>query len=152
MNKDNIFVDSDIILDVIFKRDPYFRDSQEILGLIENNLVKGYTSSLILANCYYILENKKNGIIAESTIRKLRSIITILPFTDKEIGESINSNFKDFEDGIQYFVCVNNKIKTLITRNVSHYKSASINILTPAEFLNLENLQKIIQNKKSKKE
>jgi hypothetical protein len=35
---------------------------------------------------------------ATKTISKLRSILNILPLTDKEIGESINSDIKDFED------------------------------------------------------
>ena len=56
-----VFIDSDIILDVVFKRIPYFKNSQSILGIIENNFVNGFTSILALANCYYIIESNMNN-------------------------------------------------------------------------------------------
>jgi len=80
------------------------------------------------------------------TITKLRSFLSILPFTDKEIGESLSSDIKDFEDGIQYFICVNNKIGNLLTRNIADYRDLDINILTPKDFLNLEEIKKIIES------
>ena len=112
---------------------------------MENNYFQGFTSSLILANCYYILNSNKNKNVAQNTISKLRSILTILPFTDKEIGESLNSNIPDFEDGVQYFIALNNGIKTIITRNIHHYKSININVFLPSDFLNSEKIKKLFK-------
>jgi len=70
-----------------------------------------------------------------SAISKIRSLVNILSFTDKEIGEFMNADFQDFEDGIQYFIAINNKIKCLITRNTRDFQKANISILTPKEFL-----------------
>ena len=141
--KPQIFIDTDVILDVVFERKPFFYDSQKILALIEKNYFSGFTSSLILANCYYIISCNKDIGVARKTISKLRSILNVLPFTDKEIDESLNSNIKDFEDGIQYFIAVNNGLDTIITRNVADYKSVDINVFMPKEFLNLENILNI---------
>jgi len=149
--KDKIFIDTDVILDVVFERKPFFYDSQKILALIEKNFFIGFTSSLILANCYYIISSNKNKNIAAKTISKLRSILTVLPFTDKEIGESLNSNMKDFEDGIQYFITINNGLNTIITRNISDYKNVDINVFMPNDFLNRERTKKIIGLKQSDK-
>lgn len=132
-----IFIDTDVILDVVLERKPFFDSSQKIIALVERNKFQGFTSSLILANCYYIINNKKNKSIAEKTISKLRAILTILPFTDKEIGEALNSGIKDFEDGIQYFIALNNGIDTLITRNVSDFKNVDINVFMPKDFIAL---------------
>jgi predicted nucleic acid-binding protein len=140
-----IFLDTDVILDIAFKRQPHFIYSQEVLSLIEKNVFSGFTSSLVIANCYYIISSNKDDKTALKTISKLRSILTILPFTDKEVGESISSDIKDFEDGIQYFICVNNKISNLITRNITDYRDVDMNILTPKDFLNLEETRKIIE-------
>ena len=148
--KEKIYIDTDVILDVVFERKPFFYDSQKILSLIEKNYFIGFTSSLILANCYYIISSNKNENIAAKTISKLRSILTILPFTDKEIGESLNSNIKDFEDGIQYFITINNGVDTIITRNISDYKNIDINVFMPNDFLNLGKIRKLIELKQHK--
>ena len=112
-------------------------------ALIEKNYFIGFTSTLILANCYYIISNNKNKKTAAKTVSKLRSIMTVLSFTDKEIGESLNSNFKDFEDGIQYFISINNGLDTIITRNISHFKNVDIHIFMPHDFLNLKKIKTI---------
>ena len=142
--KEKLFIDTDIILDVVFKREPYFLDSQKIISLIERNYFDGYTSTLVIANCYYIISSNIDNKTAIKTISKLRSLLSVLPFFDKEIGESINSNIRDFEDGVQYFISVNNNINNLITRNISDYKDLDINIFTPKDFLNLGKIKKII--------
>ena len=149
--KEKIFIDNDIILDVVFERKLFFHDSQRILSFIEKNYFIGFTSSLILANCYYIISSNKNKSTAAKTVSKLRSIMTVLPFTDKEIGESLNSNLKDFEDGIQYFITVNNGLDTIITRNISDYKNVDIHVFMPKNFLNLEKIKTIIELKQHNK-
>ena len=144
---EKLFIDTDIILDIVLKREPFFPDSQRLLSLIESNYFSGFTSTLILVNCYYIISSNKDKKTALKTISKLRSILDVLPFTDKEIGESLNSNINDFEDGVQYFIALNNSINNLITRNISDYKGLDINVLTPKDFLNLEKIKKIIGSK-----
>jgi predicted nucleic acid-binding protein len=144
--KEKVFLDTDVILDVVFERNPHFYYSQTILSLIEKNLIIGFTSSLILANCYYVISSNKNREAAEQTISKLRSFLIVLPFHDKEIGESLNSDIKDFEDGVQYFITINNGLDTIVTRNISDFKNVDIHVLTPKDFLNLTKIKTIIES------
>ncbi len=144
MKKMEVFLDSDVLLDVLLKREPHCGNAQQVLALAENNVVDGYTSALIVANCYYIIESNRDRPTAERASRKLRSVLTVLPLTDREIGESLNSGFRDFEDGVQYFIALNRGINTIITRNVNDYKKASIKVLAPAEFLKLDSVLETI--------
>ena len=57
----------------------------------------------------------------------------------------LDLDIKDFEDGIQYFICVNNNIDNLVTRNIADYKDMEITALTPKDLLNLEETKKIIE-------
>ena len=63
-----VFVDSNVLLDVIFERKPHFQDSKNILELI------GYTSSLIIANCFYVLESQIYTEKALQAIKMLRQL------------------------------------------------------------------------------
>lgn len=130
-----IFIDTDVFLDTIIDRKPHCESSNKLINLCEQNEVSGFTSSLVIANIYYIINKIAGYQKAVQAISKIRSLITILPFTDKEIGESINAEFKDFEDGVQYFIAINHKIDYLITRNRKDFQKANISVLTPKEFL-----------------
>ncbi len=141
MKKEKIFIDTDIFLDTILKREPHYEFSNKLIALCEQNEINGFTSSLVVANIYYIVNKLTNHNEAQQAISKIRSIIKVLPFTDKEIGESINGGFKDFEDGVQYFISVNNKISHLITRNVKDFKKANISVLSPQGYLQSQNIK-----------
>jgi len=130
-----VFIDTDIFLDTILNRLPHSEFSNELISLCEQNKIDGYTSSLIVANIYYIINKIANQRKAIEAIGKIRSLVKVLPFTDKEIGESINAEFNDFEDGLQYFIAVNHKIDCVITRNTKDFRKANIGVLTPREFL-----------------
>jgi len=133
--KNKIFIDTDVFLDTVLNREPHADYSNRIISLCEQNEIQGFTSSLVIANIYYILNKLSSHKKALQAINKIRSIIRILSFTDKEIGESISADFQDFEDGVQYFIAINNKVNRIITRNVKDFKKASIGVLTPKEFL-----------------
>ena len=135
MNREKIFIDSDIILDVLLYRQPFVNCSRHFLALVESNVYSGFTSTLIMANCHYIVSNQKDKNTADECIQYLASILSVLPFTDKELSESLSSGFRDFEDGMQYYIALNNGIQKIVTRNISDYPKGRLDICTPVELI-----------------
>ena len=130
-----VFLDADVILDVILERTPHHVFSEEVLASCESGINEGFASSLTLANIYFILRKNDHHAFAVKTISKIRAILRILPLTVKEIDEAISADFSDFEDGLQYFIALNHRISTIITRNPKDFRKSSIDVLTPREFL-----------------
>ncbi len=130
-----LFVDSDIILDLLAQREPHYIHAARLFTLIDQNEVVAYTSPLIFANLHYILKKQSSNLLALKNLRKLKTLINILSIDEKVIEQSLNSEFNDFEDAIQYFTAVNNGITLIITRNKTDYKRSKIDVLTAEEFL-----------------
>jgi predicted nucleic acid-binding protein len=66
---------------------------------------------------------------------KFKTLITVLSVDDKIIELALASDFKDFEDAIQYNTAIENGITTLLTRNLKDFKKAEIVILTAHQYL-----------------
>ncbi len=130
-----LFVDSDIILDLLAQREPHYIHAARLFTLIDQNEVIAYTSPLIFANLHYLLKKQTSNISALKSLRKLKTLINILSIDERVIEQSLNSEFNDFEDAIQYFTAVNNGITLIITRNKTDYKRSKIDVLTAEEFL-----------------
>ena len=75
--------------------------------------------------------------MALKNLLKLRNLINIAPIDEKIIDQSLNSNFKDYEDSIQYYTAIAADISILITRNVKDYKYAEITICDPQQYLKM---------------
>ena len=130
-----VFVDSDIILDLLAQREPYFEYAAKLFTLIDQQKIKAYTSPLIFANLHYLLKKLTSNTAALKSLRKLKTLINILPVDERIIELALNSDFNDFEDAIQYFTATSSGINLLLTRNKVDYKKSKIAISTSEEFL-----------------
>ena len=73
---------------------------------------------------------------AKLVLRKLRLILKILPLDDKIIGLALNDEtFSDFEDGLQYFIAIENEQEMIITRNLKDFKNSKLPIMTAKQFI-----------------
>lgn len=129
----HLFVDSNILLDLLLNRDPLY--TQILLYETEKRGLKLSTSALVIANIYYILSKAAGAANAKAQIGKLVNILNILPVEGEEITLALESNFKDFEDGVQYFVAKRHLCDVIITRNIKDYKNSEIPVLTAQDFL-----------------
>jgi predicted nucleic acid-binding protein len=135
MNKDKVFLDTDVILDLLTERDPHFEPAVELFLDIQNKAIRAYTSPVVIANIFYILNRHFDRKKAIQSLIKIRTLVGVLNCGDRTIDSALSSDFTDFEDAIQYYTALENNIDILITRNVKDYKTASINITTPLEYM-----------------
>ena len=133
---DRIFVDSDVILDLIARREPFYPAAAALFSQAETRRLTICSSSLIFANLFYILRKQTSSATAVTALQKLRLLVTILPVNEKIIDLALASAFTDFEDAIQYYTAVEQGVSVLITRNTKDYRKPAITICTPQEFLN----------------
>jgi predicted nucleic acid-binding protein len=131
---DKIFIDSDIILDLIQERENY-SDALQLFTLIEENKIKGFVSPLIFANLFYILRKQESSKFALQVLIRLKALLHILTIGDKIIELALSSGFKDFEDAIQYYSALEENLEYLITRNKEDYKKTGIIICNAKEYL-----------------
>ena len=132
---EKVCADTDIILDLLGKREPFYIYSAELFSLADQGKIKICVSSLSFANLHYILTRQYSADLSRKKLLKFKTLVTILPVTDKIIDLALSSDFKDFEDGIQYFTAIEQGIKVLLTRNLKDFKSAEIPVLTSEQFL-----------------
>ena len=132
-----IFTDSDVILDVLAKRDPFYNNSSEVLSLVENKKIIAFTSPIVIANIFYILRKLKSKEFALESLRKLKLFMKVIPVEETHIDKALAAGFKDFEDAIQYYASMDKKLEFIITKNKEDYKLSKISVCTPAEFLNI---------------
>jgi predicted nucleic acid-binding protein len=140
--KEKIYFDNDIILDVSIKREMDITDSVKLINFVEEGEYKGFTSSVIFTNTYYIQRKLKDHDTAINFLKKLRLILTVLNVDDIIIQKALESGWNDFEDAVQYFAAIHNKIDFIITRNTEDYKKSIIPVYTPTEFLNIMEIKK----------
>ena len=135
MKANKLFVDSDIILDVLAERENFYESAAEIFDLGYAKKLDLYTSSVVLANVFYVLRKKCGIEKSKELIKKLRLILKVLPINEKTVDDALASKFNDFEDGLQYFSAKENEIPVIISRNIRDYKEKDVIIQSAEEYI-----------------
>ena len=132
----NVFVDTNIIIDVLMQRCDFHDDAIKLFSLGDTGKVNLIVSALSITNAYYILSRKIPGRHVRVELKKIKEYFETKPLTDKLIGFAINDmSFPDFEDGIQYYTAIENRCEFIISRNKKDFKNSQIPVLNATEFL-----------------
>lgn len=135
-----ILIDTNIVLDLLATRMPFYPEAAELVSLADKKIIILSLSALSLANTHYVLARFKSEISARKILRNFKVLVHILPFDDQIADLALNSDFKDFEDAIQYFTAIENGQELIITRNMSGYRNSQLPVMTAREFIeSLEN-------------
>lgn len=132
---EKIFVDANIVMDLLEKREEFYQEAQELFTLSDKKNVKLYISALTLANVHFLLF-KHLKMEARKVLAKFKVLVEILAVDDKILDLALTSDQKDFEDAIQYYTAIENEMDIIITRNKKDFKNLDLPILTAKEFLN----------------
>ena len=135
-----ILIDTDVILDLFFDREPFSENAAKVLSLCEKKDIIGFVTPVIISNVYYLLSQKAKQEKVIEKLKILMSILEVLVIDKNAIIVALNSEFKDFEDALQnYSAELNGEIDIIITRNTKDYKKSKFGIMNPKNFLKLVN-------------
>jgi predicted nucleic acid-binding protein len=132
-----VFVDTDVILDLATGREPFVRDSHNVLAVLERGRASGFVSSNVITYVYYILRKLGSDEKARIFIQALLSYLFIVPVDHQNVLQALDSPFKDFEDAVQHFSARTNQCDCIVTRNLDGYTNSGITVLDPKGFLAL---------------
>jgi predicted nucleic acid-binding protein len=133
-----IFLDTNVILDVLIKREPFYIDSSKVLTLVNEKIVSGYISAITINNIYYILRKLRDKETAKNFTAEILESFEIISLTKDILSQANKTSISDYEDGIQFFSALDCGCDFLITRNDKDYPKFGIRIITPGEFFGMD--------------
>jgi len=133
-----LFLDTNIIIDLLSGRQPFYSEAARIFSLADKKEIQISVSALSFATTNYILLQSKKSDEAKQILRKLKLIVQVLSLDDKIVELALNdSDFKNFEDGLQYYTALENGLDAVITRNLKDFRKAIIPVMTADQYIQI---------------
>lgn len=130
----NIFLDTNVVIDFLADRRPFSLLAAKIFNYSLQGKVKVYISAISYNNIYYILRQSLASSESIKLLDGLCEMTEIADVTKAIIKTSLKTDFKDFEDAIQYNCALSiNKLDFIVTRNTKDFKKSTLPVLTPEE-------------------
>ncbi|MEZ3462135.1 MAG: PIN domain-containing protein [Lachnospiraceae bacterium] len=129
-------IDTNVILDVLLKREPFYKSCASVLTLARRKEIELYVSASAITDIYYIANQAlRDRAEVKSLIVKLIKVVSVAGISEDEIQKALALPWKDFEDSVQYSVALLQKMDGIVTRNPKDYKEAEMKVWDPEEIV-----------------
>ena len=96
-----VFLDTNIIVDLIADRRPFSKYAIEIFNKAEEKKIEIFTSSHSIATTHYLLKKYLDEKPLREVLYNLLDYLTVVPVDIDVLKKGLRSKHKDFEDAIQ---------------------------------------------------
>ncbi len=133
-----LLIDTNVVLDVLLRREPFSKTAAEVLNLTQRDEVREYVSASAITDIYYIANKQmKDRDAVRDLLKRLLMVVSVAAVSKREIQNALNLAWGDFEDSVQYSVALLNEMDGIVTRNPSDYQEANMRIWLPEQALEL---------------
>lgn len=130
-----IFLDTNVMLDLLGGRIPYYDSIAKIATLADRGTVSLVVSALSYATVFNLLSKYESSEAAKEKLRKFKVISEVSALDELTIEKGLNSNFSDFEDSMQYYCAVKSDCAIILTRNQKDFAGSEIPVMSADEYL-----------------
>ncbi|MBQ6908710.1 MAG: PIN domain-containing protein [Synergistaceae bacterium] len=133
-----LLLDTNILLDVLTEREPFYDISANIWHKCACKEFSGCISSLSFANMVYNMRKKLTPESIEILAVRMSDIFEFVDLNRLDIIQASKMRWKDFEDALQSVAAERIKADYIITRNIKDFDNSNVRALSPEDFLNLK--------------
>jgi predicted nucleic acid-binding protein len=126
-------IDTNVLIDVIQEREPFYLDSKKVLRLVAERKIEGYVSVQSLKDIYYVTESSKMMKDPFKPIEQISFFFNIIDVSGEDSISALTSDVKDYEDALLGFSAMRNGIKTIITRNKKDFSELEMVVVDPRD-------------------
>lgn len=131
-----VLIDTNIVLDVLLKREPFFENAVNVLKMAAREDVQEFVSASAITDIYYIAYKAiRDRAVVKELLKSLLMVVSVAGVSEEEVLKALELEWNDFEDSVQYSVALLKDMDGVITRNVKDYAASEIPVWTPKQFI-----------------
>jgi predicted nucleic acid-binding protein len=129
-----LFLDTNIVVDLLEGREPFCYDAAQLFTMAHDKRVELLVSPMTFSTASFLLR-KHGSEGVRNLLSNLRQLVSVTISDERTVDDSIASQFKDFEDAMQYYTALNAKAEIIITRNGKDFTASNLPVMTATEYL-----------------
>jgi predicted nucleic acid-binding protein len=130
-----LFIDTNVILDVLADREPWFDDSAAVLSLVDAPGVEGFVAAHTVTTLFYLASKHLGRSRTVSVLLDLLEHVTVSPLDQDLLLRALSLGWDDVEDAVQGISAQRARADYLVTRNPSQFPTTAVSVVTPRQLL-----------------
>lgn len=133
-----IFIDTNVVLDVLLKREPFFQNSFNVFKLAAERNISRIVGASSITDIYYLTRKKySDSAKALALLFDLFDLVEIADTKASDIQSAVKLDFSDFEDSVAASTALRENADWIVTRNTKDFATSVVKPIAPTDFLKL---------------
>lgn len=129
-----LFLDTNIVVDLLDRREPFCHDAVRLFTMAYKKQVQLIVSPMTYSTDSFLLR-KHGSEGVRNLLSNFRQLSRVATTSERTVDDSLASQFKDFEDALQYYTALKAKADAIITRNGKDFTASKLPVMTATEYL-----------------
>lgn len=129
-----LFLDTNVVLDVLAQREPWFADSANVLAHIDQGDASGHIAAHTVTTLHYLLARHLGPQKTAAVLMDLTALLRVEPVDHAVLQQALALGWRDFEDAVQAVTAAQCQADYLVTRNPRDFRQSPIPVITPSEW------------------
>jgi predicted nucleic acid-binding protein len=131
-----VLVDTNVIIDILERREPFFEDSYKLIQLAMREKLETFMSAGSVTDVYYIISRNIHD--AQKAKEKIIGLGELVRLCDTRVGDinaALALPINDFEDAVIVAIARREKADYIVTRNEADFGQSPVPAISPTRFL-----------------
>ena len=128
-----VLFDTDVMLDVLLRRQPFFDVAQSLFSRVEHGDLEGAASATSITTVFYFARKSLGRAVALQSIRLLLKLFRTAPVTHDILAAALDLDFTDYEDAVLHEAARTAGVDGIVTRNTRDFRNSDLRVYTPKE-------------------
>ena len=140
MKNTALLIDTNVVLDVMMKREPFYGDSKRVVQLCIDDEARGYLAGHTILNAFFVARKHLTVDERKGLLLFLCRNFVVMDINNELLIKTLkNEGWQDIEDCLQAECAKAAKVDYIITRDVKGFEHSGVRALSPEEFLRIHN-------------
>ncbi len=132
----NILIDTNVMLDFLTQRDPFFENADKIMQMCKKRQINGFIAAHSVMNAFFILRKDYSVKDRRDILTDYMKLVSVVGIDGSSIEKALRrQDFSDVEDCLQDECALVCRADYIVTRNVSDFKCSMIPAIDPEKLL-----------------
>ncbi|HEY9644637.1 MAG TPA: PIN domain-containing protein [Coleofasciculaceae cyanobacterium] len=133
-----VLIDTNIILDFLLERDPFFQDAEILFQAIASERLEGYVSATTVTDIFYVARRQTQSIDrARQAISSTLAVLNVCPIDGSTLQAAFASELRDFEDAVQLYCAIAQNLNAIVTRDAQGFSGTTLAVLSVSQLIEL---------------
>lgn len=129
-----LFLDTNIVIDLLDRREPFCHDAVQLFTMAYNKQVQLIVSPMTYTTASFLL-HRHGAEGVRNLLFNFRQLSRVATADERTVDDSLASQFNDFEDAMQYYCALKAKADIIITRNGKDFSASKLPVMSATEYL-----------------